>query len=71
MDISRYIADYDAYGNRYIQYLIIDNGKVYTARLENAMPPGSDDWSIGQIMGYSNNVFKVTEVKPFALFGVD
>ncbi len=71
LDISRYIADYDAYGNRYIQYFIIDNGKVYTARLENAMPPGYDDWSIEQIMGYSNNVFKITAVKDFAEFGVD
>ena len=71
LDISRYIYDYDAHGNTYFQYFIIDNGKVYTARLENAMPPELSDWSIGQIMGYSNNVFKVTEVKPFALFGVD
>lgn len=71
LDISRYIYDYNAYGSTYIQYLIIDNGKVYTARLENAMPPELSDWGIEQIMGYSNNVFKVTEVKPFALFGVD
>lgn len=68
LDVSSYIYDYNAYGNTYIKYLIIDNGKVYTARLENAMPPGSDDWSIGQIMGYSNNVFKITEIKDFKEF---
>ena len=68
LDVSSYIYDYNAYGNTYIKYLIIDNGKVYTARLENAMPPGSDDWSIKQIMGYSNNVFKITEIKDFKEF---
>ena len=71
LDISRYIYDYDAHGNTYFQYFIIDNGKVYTARLENAMPPELSDWGIGQIMGYSNNVFKITAVKDFAEFGVD
>lgn len=70
LDISRYISG-DAYGGQYIQFLVIDGDRIYTARLENAMPPGADDWGIEQIMGYSNNVFKVTEVKPFALFGVD
>ena len=71
LDISRYIADYDAYGNRYIQFLVVDGDKNYTARLENAMPPGYDDWAIGQIMGYSNNVFKVTEVKDFKEFNYE
>lgn len=68
LDISRYIYDYDAHGNTYFQYFIIDNGKVYTARLENAMPPELSDWGIGQIMGYSNNVFKITEIKDFKEF---
>ncbi len=68
LDISMYIADYNAYGNTYIKYLIIDNGKVYTARLENAMPPTMGDIAIGQIMEYSNNVFKVTDVKDFKEF---
>lgn len=68
LDISTYIYDYNAYGSTYIKYLIIDNGKVYTARLENAMPPELSDWGIGQIMGYSNNVFKITEIKDFKEF---
>ena len=68
LDISQYITDYDAFGNRYIQFLVIDGSKIYTARLENAMPPQTGDWAIGQLMGYSNNVFKVTEVKDFKEF---
>lgn len=67
LDISRYISG-DAYGGQYIQFMIVDGEKVYTARLENAMPPGYDDWAIGQIMGYSNNVFKITEIKDFKEF---
>ena len=70
LDISRYISG-DAYGGQYIQFMIVDGEKVYTARLENAMPPSAYDGDIKEIMKYSNNVFKVTEVKPFALFGVD
>ena len=71
LDISRYIGDGSAYGGRYIQFPVIDGDKIYTARLENAMPPGCDDWGIGQIMGYSNNVFKITAVKDFKEFGVN
>ena len=71
LDISRYIGDGSAYGGRYIQFPVIDGDKIYTARLENAMPPRCDDWGIGQIMGYSNNVFKITAVKDFKEFGVD
>ena len=70
LDISRYISG-DAYGGQYVQFMIVDGEKVYTARLENAMPPSAYDGDIKEIMKYSNNVFKVTEVKPFALFGVD
>lgn len=68
LDISQYIAGSDAYGKTYIQFLVIDGRKIYTARLENAMPPQTGDWAIGQLMGYSNNVFKVTEVKDFKEF---
>lgn len=70
LDISTFRSG-DAFGGKYIQFPVIDGDKIYMARLEAAMPPRCDDWGIGQIMGYSNNVFKVTEVKPFALFGVD
>ena len=68
LDISQYIADYDAYGRTYIQFLVIDGSKIYTARLENAFPSETSDWGISKIMGYSNNVFKVTEVKDFKEF---
>lgn len=68
LDISQYIADYDAYGRTYIQFLVIDGSNIYTARLENAMPPTMGNIAIGQIMEYSNNVFKVTEVKDFKEF---
>lgn len=68
LDISRYIYDYDAHGNTYFQYFIIDNGKVYTARLENAMPPSAYDGDIKEIMKYTNNVFKITEIKDFKEF---
>ena len=68
LDISQFISDGGAYGGKYIQFFVIDGSKIYTARLENAMPPRADDWGIGQLMGYSNNVFKVTEVKDFKEF---
>ncbi len=68
LDVSSYIYDYNAYGNTYIKYLIIDNGKVYTARLENAMPPSAYDGDIKEIMKYTNNVFKITEIKDFKEF---
>ena len=71
LNISQYITDYNAFGNRCIQFLVIDGNMIYTARLENAMPPRCDDWGIGQLMGYSNNVFKITAVNDFAEFGVD
>ena len=71
LNISQYITDYNAFGNRCIQFLVIDGNMIYTARLENAMPPRCDDWGIGQLMGYSNNIFKITAVKDFAEFGVD
>ncbi|HIU98705.1 MAG TPA: hypothetical protein IAC73_02540, partial [Candidatus Limadaptatus stercoripullorum] len=69
--ISEYISDGSAYGGKYIQFPVIDGDKIYTARLENAMPPSMGDWAIGQIMGYSKNVFKITAVKDFKEFGVD
>ena len=71
LDISQYIVDYSAYGSRYIQFPVIDGDKIYMARLENAMPASMGDIAIGQIMGYSNNVFKITAVKDFKEFGVD
>lgn len=70
LDISRYISG-DAYGGKYIQFLVVDGDRICTARLENAMPPSAYDGDIKELMTYKNNVFKVTEVKPFALFGVD
>ena len=71
LDISQYISDGSVYGGKYIQFPVIDGDKIYMARLENAFPPRADDWGIGQIMGYSNNVFKITAVKDFKEFGVD
>lgn len=70
LDISQYI-DGDAYGGQYIQFLVVDGDRICTARLENAMPSSMYDAGIKNLMTYKNNVFKVTEVKPFALFGVD
>lgn len=67
LDISSF-NNGDAFGGQYIQFLVIDGDKIYTARLENAMPPTMGNIAIGQIMGYSNNVFKVTEVKDFKEF---
>ena len=71
LDISRYISDGSAYGGAYIQFPVIDGDKIYTARLENAMPPSAYDTDIKIIMGYGNNVFKITAVKDFKEFGVD
>lgn len=70
LHISKYISG-DAYGGKYIQFLVIDGDKIYTARLENAMPPSCYDGDIRQIMGYSNNVFKVTDVKDFKEFNYE
>lgn len=71
LDISRYIDDGSAYGGAYIQFPVIDGDKIYMARLENAFPASMGDIAIGQIMGYGNNVFKITAVKDFKEFGVD
>ena len=70
LDISIYIDGY-AYGGQYIQFPVIDGDKIYMARLENAMPSSMYDAGIKAIMGYSNNVFKITAVKDFKEFGVD
>ena len=70
LDISKF-RDGDAFGGQYIQFPVIDGDKIYMARLENAMPASMGDIAIGQIMGYSNNVFKITAVKDFKEFGVD
>lgn len=70
LHISKNISG-DAYGGKYIQFLVIDGDKIYTARLENAMPPSCYDGDIRQIMGYSNNVFKVTDVKDFKEFNYE
>ena len=71
LDISQYIVDYSAYGGRHIQFPVIDGDKIYMARLENAMPSSMYDAGIKAIMGYGNNVFKITAVKDFKEFGVD
>ncbi len=70
LNISEF-KDGDAFGGQYIQFLVIDGNMIYTARLENAMPASMGDIAISQIMGYSNNVFKITAVNDFAEFGVD
>ena len=71
LNISEFISDGGAYGGKYIEFLVIDGNMIYTARLENAMPSSMYDAGIKAIMGYSNNVFKITAVKDFAEFGVD
>ena len=58
----------DAFGGQYIQFLVIDGNVIYTARLENAMPPSAYDGDIKEIMKYTNNVFKITEIKDFKEF---
>ena len=59
---------FGAYGGQYIQFLVIDGDRIYTARLENAMPPSMYDAGIKELMKYKNSVFKVTEVKDFKEF---
>ena len=70
LDISTFRSG-DAFGGQYIQFPVIDGDKIYMARLENAMPPSAYDTDIKIIMGYGNNVFKITAVKDFKEFGVD
>ena len=71
LNISEFISDGGAYGGKYIEFLVIDGNMIFTARLENAMPSSMYDAGIKAIMGYSNNVFKITAVNDFAEFGVD
>lgn len=69
--ITWFVSDDDAYGYFYIEYKVIDDGKVYTIRLENTQPLGSNDTKIEELMTYKNTVFKVVDVQPFEEFDIN
>ena len=70
--ISWFISDNDAYGYSYIEYKVIDDGKVYTIHAENFMPgSGLGEGAIKAFMKYTNTVFKVVDVQPFEEFDID
>ena len=71
LNIFQPIIDGSAHGGAYIQFLVIDGNMIYTVRLEGSMPSSMYDAGIKAVMGYSNNVFKITAVNDFAEFGVD
>lgn len=70
--ISWFISDNDAYGYSYIEYKVIDDGKVYTIHAENFMPgSGLGEGAIEAFMKYTNTVFKVVDVQPFEEFDIN
>ena len=69
--ITWFISDNDAYGYSYIEYKVIDNGKVYTLHAENFQPGGAGDGVIEIFMKYTNTVFKVVDVHPFEEFDIN
>lgn len=70
--ISWFISDNDAYGYSYIEYKVIDDGKVYTIHAENFMPgSGLGEGAIKAFMKYTNTVFKVVDVQPFEEFDIN
>ena len=69
--ITWFNRDNDAYGNRYIEYRIVNNGKVYTLHMEWFPPMYSPDESIEEIITNKYGVFKVVDVQPFEEFDIN
>ena len=69
--VTWFNSDNDAYGYSYIEYKVIDDGKVYTIHAENFMPgSGLGEGAIEAFMKYTNTVFKVVDVQPFKEFDI-
>ena len=69
--VTWFIRDNDAHGYSYIEYKVIDNGKVYTLHAENVQPGATGDSVIEAFMKYTNTVFKVVDVQPFEEFDIN
>lgn len=69
--VTWFDLDYDALGNRYIEYNVVDGDKVYTLHAENVQPGGVGDGVIKAFMKYTNTVFKVVDVQPFEKFDLE
>lgn len=69
--VTWFVLDYDALGNRYIEYKVVDGDKVYTLHAENVQPGGVGDGVIKAFMKYTNTVFKVVDVQPFEEFDIN
>ena len=69
--ITWFNRDNDAYGNRYIEYRIVNNGKVYTLHMEWFPPMYSPDESIEEIITNKYGVFKVVDVQSFEEFDIN
>lgn len=68
--VTWFVLDYDALGNRYIEYKAVDGDKVYTLHAENVQPGGVGDGVIEAFMKYTSTVFKVVDVQPFEEFDI-
>lgn len=68
--VTWFISDPSAYGNRYIEYKIVNNGNVYTLHMEWFPPMYSPDESIEEIITNKYGVFKVVDVQPFEEFDI-
>ena len=69
--VTWFVSDNDAYGNRYIEYRIVNNGNVYTLHMEWFPPMYSPDESIEEIITNKYGVFKVVDVQPFEEFDIN
>lgn len=69
--VTWFVLDYDALGNRYIEYKVVDGDKVYTLHAENVQPGGVGDGVIKAFMKYTNTIFKIVDVQPFEEFDIN
>ena len=69
--VTWFISDPSAYGNRYIEYKIVNNGNVYTLHMEWFPPMYSPDESIEEIITNKYGVFKIVDVQPFEEFDIN
>ena len=69
--VTWFVSDNDAYGYNYIEYKIVNNGKVYTLHMEWFPPMYSPDESIEEIITNKYGVFKVVDVQPFEKFDLE
>lgn len=69
--VTWFVSDNDAYGYNYIEYKIVNNGKVYTLHMEWFPPMYSPDESIEEIITNKYGVFKVVDVQPFEEFDIN